>query len=209
MARPLNAAAASVSATAASGSPPNVVTRWFGAAFYQLHPLLQSLHSNGGRLWGEVEINTGSGLAAVVGKRLARRLGIPLQARSGFQVNIRHTPEALLWQRSFSGGRQMDSAFRPYGNWPDGGWVENTGPFTLKLGVDIVDGGWYWRLREARWHGLPVPLALLPHSEAGKRAVDGRYVFDVVFSLPLLGRVLSYRGVLDAQPLGAEAAGAH
>lgn len=183
--------------------------RWFGAAFYQLHPLLQSLHSSGGRLWGEVEIDTGSGLAAAVGKRLARRLGIPLQPRSGFQVNIRHEADALLWQRSFSDGGQMDSAFRPYGNWPDGGWVENTGPFTLKLGVDIVDGGWYWRLREARWHGLPVPLALLPQSQAGKRAVDGRYVFDVVFSLPLLGRVLSYRGVLDAQPHEATVAGVH
>ena len=35
--------------------------------------------------------------------------------------------------------------------------------------------------------------------QAGKRAVAGRYVFDVMFSLPLIGRVLAYSGVLDLQ----------
>lgn len=185
---------------AAAVAPQNVVLRWFGAAFYQLHPLLQTLHRSGGSLRGEVRIDTGHGLAGLIGRRLAQRLGIPAQPRSGFCVTIRHEPELLLWQRRFENGAQMDSSFRPYGNWPTGGWIEQTGPFTFHLGVDVIDGGWYWRLREARWHGWPVPLALLPQAQAGKRAVEGRYAFDVVFSLPLLGRVLAYGGVLDLQP---------
>lgn len=186
--------------TSAPAAQENLVTRWFGEAFLQLDPLLQSLHRNGGGLRGEIDIDTGRGLAGLAGRRLARRLGLPpVRRRCGFEVAISHQAEALLWQRRFDGGSQMLSEFRCYGSYADGGWFEQTGPLQLHLGVDIVDGGWYWRLRDARWHGWPIPAALLPRSRAGKRVVDGRYLFEVAFDLPLLGRVLGYGGLLQAQ----------
>lgn len=189
------------STNAAGDNPDNVVTRWFGPAFYQLHPLLQALHHRGGILCGDIAIDTGGGLAGLIGRRLARRLGMPLgRSRCGFEVQIVHEADALLWRRRFDDGGMMISRFVGNGHFPTGSWTEQTGPLQLSLGVDIVDGGWRWRLREARWHGLRVPLALLPRSRAGKRIVDGRYAFEVEFRLPLLGRVLRYGGLLDAQP---------
>jgi hypothetical protein len=177
-----------------------VVTHWFGDAFSQLHPLLQTLHRDGGLLRGRIAIDCGRGAAGLIGRRLARRLGIPAdRSDCGFVVRIAHAEDALLWCRRFETGNEMISSFVPYGRFPDGGWHERTGPLTLDLGVDTSGGGWRWRLRGARWHGISVPLALLPRSQAGKRIVDGRYAFEVEFRLPLLGRVLRYAGTLDAE----------
>jgi Domain of unknown function (DUF4166) len=161
--------------------------------------LLQSLHRSGGRLQGEVQVRTGHGLAGVVGKRLAARLGMPAAGRHPFTVDISHRDGALVWLRRFGDGHEMISIFRPQGSWPDGCWIEQTGPLQLRLGVDIRGGGWQWQLRSAHWRGLRLPPGLLPQSQAGKRIVDGRYAFDVRFSLPLLGTLLAYGGVLDAQ----------
>lgn len=170
-----------------------------------MHPLLQDLHRAGGLLRGCVAIDCGRGVAGWIGRRLARRLGIPAdRSDCGLLVRIAHAENALLWCRRFETGSEMVSAFVPYGHFPDGGWLEHTGPLTLDLGVDTTDGGWRWRLRRARWHGLPVPLALLPHSQAGKQVIDGRYAFAVEFRLPLLGRVLHYAGTLDAETGSAD-----
>ncbi|WP_386065562.1 DUF4166 domain-containing protein [Tahibacter sp. UC22_41] len=132
-----------------------------------MHPLLQALHRGSGSLHGTISLSTGRGIAALVGRRLARRLGLPLQREHcGFAVRIAHEAGALLWQRRFDGGAQMISRFVPYGTFPDGGWHEQTGPLQLDLGVDISDGGWHWRLRGARWNGLPLPTLLLPRTDA-------------------------------------------
>ena len=177
-----------------------VVTRWFGASFERLHPLLQALHRDGGRLHGTVAIRSGRGIAGWIGRRLARSLGIPLdRAERGFEVEIRHLDDALLWCRRFDDGGEMVSRFEPIGAWPDGCWIERTGAVELDLAVDIVDGGWRWRTQRARWHGIPLPLALLPRARAGKRIVDDRCVFEVAFALPLFGDLLGYDGVLDAE----------
>ncbi len=189
-----------ITTTASGDSPDNVVTRWFGSAFSQLHPLLQTLHRRGGVLRGDIAIDTGRGLAGLIGRRLARRLGMPVdRSRCGFEVQIAHEADALLWRRRFDNGSSMVSRFVPYDRFPTGSWTEQTGPLQLRLGVDVVDGGWHWRLREARWQGWRIPLALLPRSQAGKRIVDGRYAFEVDFRLPLLGSILRYGGLLDAQ----------
>ena len=144
------------------------VERWFGPRFAQLHPSLQALHRRGGTLSGIVRIAVGKGPAGWFGRRLARSLGLPID-------------------RTERGGV-----------WPDGYWRERTGPLELHLTVDVVDGGWQWRALRARFHGLRLPLWLLPSSRAGKRIEDGKYVFHVEFGLPLLGRILSYGGKLDA-----------
>lgn len=173
------------------------VAAWFGPAFERLHPWLQQLHREGGRLGGDVHIAFGRGLAGLFGRRLARRLGIPDDAgRHVLDVDISHDHAVLHWDRRFNGKQRMASVFEPVGTWPDGYWIERTGPLALHLGVDVVDGAWCWRLRAVRAFGLPVPLWSLPRQDAGKRIVDGRYRFFVAFSLPVLGTVLSYGGDL-------------
>ena len=64
---------------AANSIDSNTVTAWFGEMFFELHPGLQSLHRHGGVLKGKIQLNFGKGLAGVLGKRIARKLGVPLQ----------------------------------------------------------------------------------------------------------------------------------
>lgn len=177
-----------------------VVSDWFGPAFGRLHPMLQELHRHGGQLRGPVGIRFGRGLAGIVGRRIARRLGIPHDGgRHTLQVTISHEDGALHWNRRFDDDRCFPSTFLPSGHWPDGCWVEETAAITLLLQVDVIDGGWYWRCIGARRGAWRIPRWLLPRSRAGKRIEDGRYRFDVSFSLPLFGEVLAYGGLLEAE----------
>jgi len=176
------------------------VSDWLGAQFALLHPQLQSLHRDGGVLHGAVDIVFGRSLAGVFGRRLARRLGIPDTAGThALEVDISHDGAALYWDRRFDQGSRMASVFRPVGHWPEGYWLEQTGPIELRLSVDVLDGGWYWRLLGAKFRGIPLPLWLLPQSKAYKRIENGSYRFQVGFSLPLFGLVLSYGGLLTAK----------
>ena len=178
----------------------SVVSRWFGAEFRRLHPLLQALHLHGGVLAGPIEIALGRGLARPFGRAIARKLGIPLQpGPHTLRVEIGHRPDCLLWNRRFDERQDMDSTFHPVGAWPDGLWLERTGPVRLGLGVEVVQGGWYWRCRKAWVFGVRLPLALFPQSTAYKRIEEGRYRFQVTFTMPLLGEVLSYGGLLESR----------
>lgn len=176
-------------------------SRWFGERFTELHPLLQQLHINGGLLSGPVDITLGRGLAGIVGRRLAGKLGIPVNGGSHtLQVAISHQTDSLRWDRCFDGDQWVRSLFQPVGQWPDGWWVEHTGPIKLFLSVDIHDGGWHWRVLKGRLGGVTLPRWLLPQTTPYKLIEDGRYRFYVGISVPLLGTVLSYSGLLDATP---------
>jgi hypothetical protein len=179
--------------------PVTSVKQWFGEKFTTLHPLLQNLHLHGGTLSGVVEIQTGTGLGKLAGTALARKFSIPTDRGSHpFTVNIFHRDDGLHWHRSFDGQAEMQSLFVPIGTLPDGYWIESKGPIRLALTVDIIDGGWYWRCRKIWLHGVRMPVWLLPRTTAYKRIEAGRYRFHVAFSLPLLGAVLSYGGLLNA-----------
>ena len=96
-------------------------SRWFGERFTELHPLLQQLHINGGLLSGPVDITLGRGLAGIVGRRLAGKLGIPVNGGSHtLQVAISHQTDSLRWDRCFDGDQWVRSLFQPVGQWPDG-----------------------------------------------------------------------------------------
>ncbi|MET0815538.1 MAG: DUF4166 domain-containing protein [Pseudoxanthomonas sp.] len=176
----------------------SAVSLWFGPGFQRLHPLLQELHLRGGVLTGPVEIRIGKGLARPLACALARKLGVPSgSGPHALSVEIGHQPHCLLWNRRFDNGGRMDSTFWPFGAWPDGLWLEETGPFRMGLAVEVIDGGWYWRCRKVWLHGIRLPLMLFPQSSAYKRIEHGRYRFQVSFKLPLLGTLLSYGGLLE------------
>ena len=178
----------------------NAVTAWFGAGFAQLHPLLQALHRGEAQLSGTVSLQFGAGLAGVLGRRLAQRLGLPTEAGThALRVDIGHDADTLWWNRCFDARQRVCSRFRPHGQWPDGYWIESTGPLELRLAVDVIDGGWYWRVIAMRLRGVRVPLWLMPRSRAFKRVEDGRYRFFVGFALPLFGEVVAYSGLLDTR----------
>lgn len=47
------------------------------------------------------------------------------------------------------------------------------------------------------WNKIPIPLVLLPRIDATERVRGGKYQFDVDISLPLIGRVIWYKGTLE------------
>lgn len=179
--------------------PATAVSNWFAEKFSDLHPLIQSLHIYGGELSGPVEIRIGTGLSKVFGTALARQLSVPTTpGLHTLKVDISHGDDGLHWDRCFDGETQMKSLFVPKGSMPDGYWIENTGPARLALTVDIINGGWHWRCLKIWVRGIRVPKWLFPNSTAFKRIEGGRYRFYVGFSLPLMGTVLSYSGLLTA-----------
>lgn len=175
----------------------SAVETWFGAAFARLHPQLQALHREGGRLTGPVTFEVGRGPGGLLGRALLRRLGIdPASGPHSLTVDIRHVDGALRWARRFDDGPEATTWFRPHGRWPSGDWTERAGPLELTLDVDIAEGGWRWRPRRYRLFGWPLPSRLCPRIAAGKRIVEAHYRFDVSIDLPLIGRVLAWGGAL-------------
>jgi len=178
----------------------NAVVQWFGSQFENLHPLLQELHLNGGQLLGTVEIKIARGVRGLLGRRIARKLGIPERGgMQDFAVNIYHKNNALHWDRCFGANKKMMSVFRPVGCWPSGYWIENTGLMTLNLTVDVIEGGWYWRFLNLEIGGARFPQWLLPRTTAYKRIENGKYCFCVEIELPGFGTILSYEGILEAE----------
>lgn len=197
---PLSKAKSSVPTT----HPHRCVEDWFGDAFERLHPQLQALHRHGGTLRGAVEIRFGTGIARLAGRFLAHRLGIPVPAADNtLEVNIFSDARGLHWNRRFNWDRDFRSLFIPVGSFPDGHWLERSGPIELALQVELIDGGWHWRPLRSRIFGLTLLHWMLPKTTAHKQFIDGRYQFSVTIGLPLLGTVLSYCGRLDAEPADA------
>ncbi len=178
----------------------DMVRDWFGARFDELHPMLQMLHVSGGALQGTIQVVHGKGLAGHLGRRLAKRLNVPGDGRHDFSVKISHRSDGLHWDRCFDHSTEMKSTFRPVGVIDDGYWVEETGSLKMRLTVDIIDGGWYWRCLSLRVLGVPFPTWILPKSRAYKTIENGSYRFFVGFSAPLLGDLISYSGLLEVDP---------
>ena len=177
----------------------SAASNWFGSSFKDLHPLLQNLHVNGGQLKGVIDLQFGTGLGGIIGRRLAPKIGLPVNSGViDFEVNISHTVNKLSWVRKFDNNHVMTSLFVPHGKYPTGYWSETTGNLSLELGVVIRDGGWYWVQRKVRLFGMPLPLMLFPSSHAYKKIRDNHYEFSVTFTLPIIGKLVSYSGKLSA-----------
>lgn len=175
------------------------VKNWFGSEFNELHPLLQSLHLQGGTLKGDVNIQYGKGIAGLIGKRLAKKMNLPLAGNHQLSVFISHQNDGLHWDRIFNQGSVVKSLFKPVGNKQQGYWVETTGPLTMKLTVDIKQGGWHWRCLNMSVFGILLPMWLVPKTTAKKVIEDNQYRFHVEFSLPVLGSLVCYSGLLKLE----------
>lgn len=176
-----------------------LVKHWFGDKFRELHPLLQKLHTRGGKLSGEVKLYYGNGLSGIIGKRLARKMNLPEAGVHQLQVDISHSDDSLHWGRCFNKQESVVSLFRPIGTIDTGYWVETTGPLTMNLTVDIYEGGWHWKCLKVSFMGFPLPLWLIPKTVAYKTIKNDQYQFCVQFSLSFLGVLVSYQGLLQAE----------
>ena len=179
----------------------NVTETWFGKNFSELHPKIQKLHSHGGTLTGEVNVEYGEGLGKMLGKRLGKKLGLPQSAGpTSLHIEISHTDTSMVWSRKFGGSNKlMTSCFTPQGSYTNGYWIERTGNIEIHLGVVVQNGAWHWIQRSTIVRNVNVPAAFIPTVKAKKYIQDGLYHFEVELVKQGLGLLVRYSGALEAK----------
>jgi len=166
----------------------NALADAMGENFERLDPLIQAAHRGRIQLTGTAEVIRGRGL----GGWLAGILGMPAaNPDCPMSVEGEHLADAMHWSRSFA-GHPMTSIFRRDGDF----LVERMGPIRLRLRPVAVAGRLVYHLVGAHMGPLPLPGPLAPRLAAWEREVEGCYVFEVDVGLPVIGRLIRYRGQL-------------
>jgi hypothetical protein len=182
------------SKTASSEAGP-LFRRLLGPAFDALPLPIRDMH--GGRsVWtaeGRADVERGRHPLARMVARLFRLpqagteipVRIVFRARGGRERWTRHFDDIVFMTiHSLGTGRNA------------GLLVERLGPVALALAVPATCEGLTLEPRRLSVFGVPMPCVLARHIRACERVVDGRFAFDVDIGLPLIGRVVRYRGWL-------------
>lgn len=174
-----------------ASSPAPLFASLLGERFHGLPPSVRTVHGGGGRreYTGVAEVARGSGWITGFCARVA---GLPPPHRGCFRIVIDDAATGERWSRHF-GRTGMHSRL-----WSERGRLhERLGPITFAFALDATDSGLEWRMERARFLVVPLPLRWLGGVRA--RAFDhaGRYGFDVSVALPVIGRLIHYRGWLD------------
>lgn len=171
-----------------------IYARAIGPAFDALPAPIRALHETPGRsLWrGEAMTDGASGpLAALV----ARIVGFPkAQAACWAEVAIEADGDRSVWRRRIGGHGFASVLSHPR---PGGRVSERFGPLSMDLTLTPEGERLVYRVDGWRLGPIPLPRALAP-STLAQEEVDGegRFVFDVEISAPLIGRLVRYRGWL-------------
>jgi hypothetical protein len=75
--------------------------------------------------------------------------------------------------------------------------IESFGPFNFAMAVVETGGQLDLKLRGWNFLGVPLPRRLMPRSTAFERGAERRFNFDVDIGLPVVGRIVHYRGWLE------------
>ncbi|MET0131126.1 MAG: DUF4166 domain-containing protein [Stenotrophomonas chelatiphaga] len=172
--------------------------RVLGSAYATLPASVQALHApSAAKRWhGTARVERGSG---VLSRLLAAVFGFPA-AGEQVPVVVAFSDEAggERWTRRFA-DRTFSSLQTAGVGRNEALLVERFGVIDVALAL-VVDGG-RLQLLPRRWSvwGVPLPRWLLPGGNSFEAEVDGRFAFDVEIAAPVVGRIVAYRGMLDAQ----------
>ena len=171
-----------------------IFARAIGPAFDALPLAIRALHETPGRsLWrGQAATEGASGPLAALA---ARMVGFPkARAACPAEVAIDADGERSVWRRRIGGHAFASVLSRPRA----GGRVrERFGPLSMELRL-IPDGDrLVYRVEGWRLGPVSLPRTLAPSTRAHEEVdAEGRFVFDVEISAPLIGRLVRYRGWL-------------
>ena len=162
--------------------------------FAMLPPRVQALHRT-------VGTRDYRGQARVVRGRnvLARLCGVitsqpPAAQEVALCVEIATTAQGECWTRDFAGHRMRSTMWAC-----DGLLCERLGLVTFGFALMIQDAALVWRVRRVSVLGLRLPPGWFDGVHARESEVDGRYHFDVVARLPMVGLLVHYRGWLNVE----------
>ncbi len=183
------------------GNDAPVMAQAMGGAFETMPSLVRHIHAPSPRidLEGRVDID---GAASWVGQLISRVVGFANTARDLHAfVSIERAGLDEIWTRRFGTdsftSRMSASRF--------GGLCESFGPIVLELEAQATSRGFALTVRRWRLGAIPLPRFLMPATRAQVGIDDqARYTFDVWIGMPLVGRLIHYRGWLletAAQPV--------
>lgn len=169
--------------------------RAIGPAFDDLPEPIRALHETPGRsLWrGRAMTEGASGPLAALA---AWVIGFPRgQADCEAEVAIDADGERSIWRRRIGGHGFASILSRPRA----GGRVsERFGPLSMDLRLTPEGERLIYRVEGWRAGPIPLPRFLCPATDAFEEVdSEGRFVFDVTITAPLLGRLVRYRGWLQ------------
>jgi hypothetical protein len=169
--------------------------RVMGERFDRLPPAVRRMHEvlRDGGASGEAEV---LGATNPLGALVARIMRFPRPGRHKLHVTFAERDGQERWTRQFG-----STWFTSWLSNKNGALVERFGSLRFsfdlpsdKHGLEMTMRGWaFWR--------LPLPLALAPRSCAREWEELGRFNFDVPIELPLIGRIVHYKGWLVPEPI--------
>lgn len=163
------------------------------ADWSRLAPAVQRMHAEGSvvQASGKADVDGASHGPA----RLLRRLLTLPEPGAGQAIALTIERHGMheRWSRRFVRGH-MRSTLRAG---EDLRLHERLGPVTLRFSLQREGDAIDWQLRRVSLLGLPLPRALCGTVLSRSGAREGRYSFDIDVHLPLLGRLIAYRGWLE------------
>ena len=167
--------------------------RVMGANFAALPEVTRQLHRGRPAIVAEGEAAV-LGAQHAIGRVIARLFGLPAEAsRVPVRVLIESRDGREYWTRFFD-GKPMRSVMQRAG---EGLIEERFGPVALRMMLVARPDGLDMVRHSGRLGWLPLPQLLLPTIKAEERVQGKHHRFDVEVGLPLIGRVVAYRGYLE------------
>lgn len=169
---------------------PSLFSRLLGTCFETLPDPVRNLHAaaDGTVFRGTASVRRGGVLASLIG----RFVGLPAtRERAPLTVTIRKSDTGEVWWRDFSGETMVSTLSERNSH-----LSERLGPVRFGFELRVRDGAINWAVRNVALIGIPLPTGWFTGVSAREYAVDERYHFDVRASLPLIGRLIEYRGEL-------------
>lgn len=174
--------------------PPSLYARIMGDRFDSLPPAVRRIHNvlrNDGAA-GEAEV---AGAANALGALIAHIMRFPAAGRHPIHVAFHECDGTERWVRRFGA-----STFASSLSAANGDLVEWFGPLRFRFDLPSDHRGLEMRIKGWSVFRVPLPLAWAPRALAREWEEDGRFCFDVPIALPLVGRIVHYRGWLRAYP---------
>jgi YfiH family protein len=170
-----------------------VFARLLGDAFQTLAPSVRELHRRAGthRWRGAASVRRGRGWLARLFGWIAHMPGAAPQTSVDVEIDAGAAHET--WTRRFGTG-VLSTNLRG----ERGLLRERFGPMTFGFALSAEAGALWWRVREARLLGLPLPLRWFAGVFAREFEADGGYRFEACAEFPVVGHVVRYEGWLAA-----------
>ncbi|HEX8470674.1 MAG TPA: DUF4166 domain-containing protein, partial [Brevundimonas sp.] len=182
-------------AMATTTESSSLFARAIGPVFDSLPEPIRALHETTGRsVWrGTASVE---GAANLVAGLIARVFGFP-QDGEGVSVDvcIEAERDQSVWRRNIGASRFLSRLSSPK---PGGRVVESFGPLDFDIVLRPEEGRLIYGVEGWRMLGFPMPKAWAPTTATHEQIdAEGRFSFDVEIGLPVVGRMVRYRGWLE------------